>query len=253
MGKSDAMAIVEEQSIVSEIALAHPETLPVFEAHGIDYCCGGAQSIAAACARRPGLEPKAVIEDLERAIAAGRPADEGDPRQLSTLALVSRIVDRHHGYLRAALPELGRLAGKVSAVHGARDPRLFAIERRLGWLCDTILRHLAFEEERLFPALLDVAGGKAAEGAIARDLASMFAEHEEVGSALAEIRALSGDFSVPAEACPTYHAYFQKLRELESDVHRHVHLENNVLLPRFAPRPDRPALPREPPGDRVES
>jgi regulator of cell morphogenesis and NO signaling len=49
---------------------------------------------------------------------------------------------------------------------------------------------------------------------------------------MARIRALSGGFQPPGDACPTYRALYQGLAEFENDLHQHVHLENNILFPR---------------------
>jgi regulator of cell morphogenesis and NO signaling len=231
------MTALTESTTISEVAAAHPETLPVFESHEIDYCCGGAATIAAACAGRKDIDAPRLVAELERAIAGrsgpGAPAVE-DPRALSTPALVARIVDRHHSYVRRAAPELRFLMGKVAAAHGAHDPRLLAVARRLDALLPTLLAHLDFEETALFPALAAAAAGRRPDDVIERELATMFADHEEVGEALHAIRALSDGYAVPEWACPTYRRLLTKLRELEGDVHRHVHLENNVLMPRFA-------------------
>jgi regulator of cell morphogenesis and NO signaling len=60
----------------------------------------------------------------------------------------------------------------------------------------------------------------------------MMAEHDAAGETLARIRALSHDYTAPEGACPTYRGFYQGLAEFESDLHRHVHLENNILFPR---------------------
>ena len=36
----------------------------------------------------------------------------------------------------------------------------------------------------------------------------------------------------PLDACNTYRALFDSLRELEQDMHRHVHKENSILFPK---------------------
>jgi len=36
----------------------------------------------------------------------------------------------------------------------------------------------------------------------------------------------------PANACPSYKGLYHALDEFERDLHRHVHLENNILFPR---------------------
>jgi regulator of cell morphogenesis and NO signaling len=60
----------------------------------------------------------------------------------------------------------------------------------------------------------------------------MTAEHDAAGGLLAEIRQLSHNFTTPVGACPTYHAFYDGLREFEQDLHQHIHLENNILFPR---------------------
>jgi len=59
-------------------------------------------------------------------------------------------------------------------------------------------------------------------------------EHDSAGQALQRMRLLTNDYAPPADGCNTYHALFEGLRELEADLHRHIHLENNILFPRAA-------------------
>jgi regulator of cell morphogenesis and NO signaling len=46
------------------------------------------------------------------------------------------------------------------------------------------------------------------------------------------IRRLTDEFTPPADACPSYRALLEGLRELASDLHLHIHKENNLLFPR---------------------
>jgi regulator of cell morphogenesis and NO signaling len=66
------------------------------------------------------------------------------------------------------------------------------------------------------------------------ELQSMYDDHVEVGAALEKIHDLTDHFQAPGWACPTYRALLARLRSLQNDTHRHVHLENNVLLQRFS-------------------
>ena len=60
----------------------------------------------------------------------------------------------------------------------------------------------------------------------------MTQEHDAAGTLTYEIRRLSGNFTTPDDACPTFHAFYDGLREFEQDLHQHIHLENNILFPR---------------------
>ena len=67
---------------------------------------------------------------------------------------------------------------------------------------------------------------------IGKSLALLIQEHDNARVRLPEIRSLSRNFIAPEYACTTYHAFFDGLRDFERDLHRHVHLENNILFPR---------------------
>jgi regulator of cell morphogenesis and NO signaling len=62
----------------------------------------------------------------------------------------------------------------------------------------------------------------------------MEGEHQAAGRALQEIRRLAGDYRVPPDGCATFRALYDGLLRLELDLHRHIHLENNILFPRAA-------------------
>jgi regulator of cell morphogenesis and NO signaling len=60
----------------------------------------------------------------------------------------------------------------------------------------------------------------------------MTQEHSAAGILLAEIRLLRHNFATSADACLTYHAFNDGLKEFEQDIHQHIHMENNILFPR---------------------
>jgi regulator of cell morphogenesis and NO signaling len=57
-------------------------------------------------------------------------------------------------------------------------------------------------------------------------------EHESAGSALRQMSELTGGYTPPVDACNTYRATLDGLREMQADLHQHIHLENNILFPR---------------------
>lgn len=222
------MPSLDRTATVARIVADHAITARVFQRHQIDFCCHGNVSVPEACHGRD-LDPEALFTELEAALpAADAPADE--PAALSTPALVARIVDRHHGYLRQALPYLAPLVAKVARVHGDRNPALVPLAETFGALAGALEPHLDEEEQVLFPALV---ARKPDRAVIEAELARMYADHLAVGRLLGELRARSDGFSVPAWGCNTYRVVMAELEALEADVLRHVHLENHVLMPRF--------------------
>ena len=223
---------------VREIALEQPSSMRVFEHYGIDYCCGGRKPLAEACAASQ-VEVDAVISALEAAATAGAPVAEDWP-QRSMEELVGHIVATHHAYVKRELPRLAVLAQKVVNRHGARRAELPAIQTALTSLDEELTLHLAKEETILFPHIVKLERSRtsgaampsACFGTVAHPIQMMTQEHDAAGTLLAEMRRLSQNFTTPEDACPTYHAFYDGLKEFEQYLHQHIHLENNILFPR---------------------
>jgi len=223
---------------VREIALEQPTSIRVFEQFGIDYCCGGRRPLEEACAAGH-LKIDAVIAALEAAAQAPDVlAENWSGKTLEQLS--SHIVATHHAYVKRELPRLALLAQKVVNRHGSTKTELPVIAAKLAQLDEELTQHLAKEEAVLFPYVtnLEQALADGSEkphscfGAVANPIAMMTKEHDAAGTLLAEIRALSQDFTTPTDACPTFHAFYDALKEFEQDLHQHIHLENNILFPR---------------------
>lgn len=222
--------ILNRQQPVASVVLDHSECAQVFQRHRIDFCCQGDQSIEAA-ANAKKVDVDALLAELSHAIAERCGEPQADPRELTTPRLVAYIVSKHHEYLRKTLPFVRALATKVSRVHGDHNPKLRHLETAVAEVCAALLPHLDEEEQSLFPALMSK---EPDQTAIARQIESMQVEHLAVAKLLERIRAASDEFTLPEWACNSYNTLFSELKQLESDVFTHVHLENHVLRPRFA-------------------
>lgn len=223
---------------VREIALEAPAAIRVFEQFGIDYCCGGRMPLSEACANKS-IPVGDVLAAIERAVAGAEDhAIDFTAQPLSALA--QYIVETHHAYVKREIPRLAELAVRVVNRHGDTRPELPKIQSTLAILSEELTRHLAKEEVVLFPYIVSLeraiaAGGPQPQGCLGtveNPIAMMTSEHDAAGSLMAEIRALSGDYTPPAGACPTFLNYYLSLREFEQDLHHHIHLENNILFPR---------------------
>jgi regulator of cell morphogenesis and NO signaling len=232
------IAMTTTTQTVREIALEQPSSIRVFEKFGIDYCCGGRRPLSEACTAG-NLEIDAVIAALE--LAAESPAPIAtDWAQASLETLSGHIAATHHEYVKRELPRLAILAQKVVNRHGETTPELPVMQATLAKLDEELSQHLAKEEAILFPyvVLLERAsrsGGAKPHGcfdSVASPIEMMTQEHDAAGALLAEIRELSHSFTTPDGACPTYHAFYDGLKDFEQDLHQHIHLENNILFPR---------------------
>lgn len=207
---------------VAEIATSLPGATAVFRAHRIDYCCGGARPLAEAAA-----EHAVPLEQIEADLARLAPM-AADAVPEPTNALIEHILTRYHASHRAELPELLRLASRVEERHAGHAQRPAGLHEALQELAGALEEHMAKEEQILFPLMRH--GG---HPMITAPISVMRGEHDEHGERLARIEALTHGLQAPEDACPTWRALYAGLRKLIDDVHDHVHLENNVLFPRF--------------------
>ena len=217
---------------VGELVAEDYARAAVFTEFGIDFCCGGGRSTSRACASA-GVDPTRLVDALAAVDARGGDGPPADPRSWPLDRLVAHIEDRHHTYVRRTLPVLDAWTAKVARVHGARHPELAEIRGLFQELAEEMTRHLDDEEQVLFPRVAAM-GTSADDGEPVADavVTALEDDHEHAGSTMRRIRELTDGFTPPADACTTYRATFALLREFEQDLHRHVHLEHNVLFPR---------------------
>jgi regulator of cell morphogenesis and NO signaling len=226
------MSAIHPETHVATLVLEQPGRARVFEQFEIDYCCGGKVPLATACEDR-GLDLDVVVAALAETGTDG--AEDVDWRAVPVSELCAHIVDRHHAYLRAELPRLRELTGKVARAHEAAHPELTEVETTFAALANELDEHMAKEEQVLFPACIELEHGTAGAfpfGSVENPIRMMVDEHEEVAAGLTRLRALTHDYETPSDACNSYRALLDRLQTLETDTHRHVHEENNILFPR---------------------
>jgi regulator of cell morphogenesis and NO signaling len=215
---------IDPSRSLAELVLERPAHAPVLERLGLDFCCGGKQSLAEACAER-GLDPDTVVVFLESELEPTA-AESTDWMKAPLAELCAHIVEAHHGRLRWELPRLSELAERTLTVHGSERPELAEVREVFEELRAELEEHVADEEERLFPLL---ASGKIPGP---ETLAELEHEHDDAGAALRRLRELTGGYDRGRALCSTYRALLDGLHGLELDLHQHVHEENNILFPR---------------------
>ncbi|HLJ27141.1 MAG TPA: iron-sulfur cluster repair di-iron protein [Candidatus Angelobacter sp.] len=226
---------------VKEFAAEVPNATRTFEKLGIDYCCGGSKSLSDACSHAH-LSVDDVLRALEQDSGFRQAPEAGLPDfAVGSLGdLIVHILTTHHVYVKQELPRLHQLLHKVVAVHGKNHPELGQIQQTFQGMSAELISHMMKEEHILFPyiAALEKAAnaGKPAPnpmfGSVSNPVHMMELEHDSAGAALKAICSLSANYTAPDDACFSYRTLYTALKEFETDLHQHVHLENNILFPR---------------------
>ena len=229
---------ISSNSLVKEVVKLNFKTALLFQTNNIDYCCGGNKTISDAC-KETGINEEQLIRQLETLITQKDPDSEYiDNLTLGDLA--DYIVKRHHSYVRESIPVLKKNLEKICQVHGEHHPELFEIRELFTGSAGDLTMHMQKEEIMLFPFIKRLESVKMKNsplprtpfGSVSNPIGMMMAEHQNEGDRFGEISKLSNNYRLPEDACTTYGVTFRQLSDFEDDLHRHIHLENNILFPK---------------------
>lgn len=217
------------QKPVGEIVAEDYRTAQVLRSYGLDFCCGGGRTLEKACSSKK-IEMEQVITEIEALNLVENTEDNYNEWSLDFLT--DYIVNNHHSYVRKMLPEISFYAEKVARVHGERDTELYDILQNVNLLRSEMLGHLQKEEQELFPQIKDLATQKKTGSVKSAIVEALEEEHDKAGELMAKIEELTNGFNPPENACASYRVLFQNLEGFQQDLHKHVHLENNILFPK---------------------
>jgi len=229
---------VLEQPTIGEYVAKDFRTAAVFSKYGIDFCCKGNRTIEEACEKK-GMDftqiEKEVIQLLE-----SKSDGAIDFKSWPSDLLIDYIEKTHHRYVEEKSTVLVAFLDKLCKVHGHNHPELFAIKELFDGCAGELAQHMKKEELILFPFIKKLENairtGQAIEqphfGTVENPIAMMKHEHENEGDRFVKIAELTNNYTPPTDACNTYKVTFSMLQEFEQDLHKHIHLENNILFPK---------------------
>lgn len=222
---------------LAELVTDNIRSAIVFEEYGLDFCCKGNRSLIDAC-KEKNIEVGKVAAQLNE--LSEKPNQDLQANEWSLDFLVDYIINNHHQYVRKMIPIITLHADKVASVHGKNHPETVQIADLFFAVRDELEMHMMKEERILFPQIKQMVLTKndngqffpPAFGSIQNPITMMELEHTNAGDALYQIKELSNNYSYPEDACNTFKALYSELKEFEEDLHKHIHLENNILFPK---------------------
>jgi regulator of cell morphogenesis and NO signaling len=227
-----------DQGTVRDVVSKDFRTATIFEKHSIDFCCHGNVTLEDAC-KKSGISTEEIQQEL--ALLSSKKIDDGESFHTWELDyLADSIVRTHHKYVKEAIPVALAHLAKVVNKHGEHHPEVRSIQTRFQKVAEEMIRHMAKEEMVLFPYISSMvkhmqSGAKLERpqfGTIAHPIQMMETEHASAGDTMDSIRSESKGFTLPDDACATFRVTYEELKQFESDLHKHVHLENNILFPK---------------------
>jgi regulator of cell morphogenesis and NO signaling len=229
------MTNLAEQTLATIVTNNH-FSVPVLEKYDLDFCCKGKRTLTDACIEK-GLSIENVSSELENSLASLQ-TNKMPFTEMTAEQLISYILIHHHFYVKQTMPTINGHLEKVAAKHGGRFPNMVEVLCLFREINDEMTMHMHKEEVILFPRIKEVVALQEAHqhrnlvaGYISAPIQVMEHEHDHAGNILYKIRELTNNYTPPAEACTTFQVCLAELKEFEEDLHRHVHLENNILFP----------------------
>lgn len=229
---------VLEQLTIGDFVAKDFRTAAVFSKYGIDFCCKGNRTIEEACEKK-GMNFSQIEKEVNSVLAT---KSEGaiDFKSWPTDLLIDYIEKTHHRYVEEKSTVLVAFLDKLSKVHGHNHPELFEIKELFDGCAGELAQHMKKEELILFPFIKKMETAIRTNqlieqphfGTVENPITIMKHEHENEGDRFVKIAELTNNYTPPADACNTYKVTFAMLQEFEQDLHKHIHLENNILFPK---------------------
>jgi len=226
------------QKTLSDIVRDNFKSAAVFEKYELDYCCHGKRQFLEAVNEK-NISLTELISDLE-SLEPATDALDVDFTVVELDSLAEYIITTHHSFVREKLPFITELGRRVVQAHGAKHPEVFEITALFAQVHSELESHMMKEERILFPEIIKLARAERGElpytrppfNTIMNPIHVMEAEHISTGDAFEKIGQLSASFTPPSDACNTFKVFYAELDGFEKDLHRHIHLENNILFPK---------------------
>ncbi|MBA4406745.1 iron-sulfur cluster repair di-iron protein [bacterium] len=223
---------------VKDVVTENSHASELFEKYGIDFCCNGNRSLQDALAEKE-ISNSEFLEELNK-VNQSISSENQRYAEWDLNFLTQYIVNHHHAYVKSAIPEITAHLQKVYNAHVEKHPYIAEVQNTFSLVAEEMINHMMKEERILFPLIKYLTDTQKFNekpktggfGTIKNPIRQMEAEHVSAGGAMEKIRTLTNNYSLPEDACATFQVTYKELNEFEKDLHKHVHLENNILFPR---------------------
>lgn len=226
-----------EKITIGEYVAKDFRTAAIFSKYGIDFCCKGNRTIEEACDKKD-IDTNELMEQLNTVLTT-KNDNTIDFKSWPLDLLADYIEKTHHRYVEEKTQILLPFLDKLCKVHGANHPELFEINELFIGCAGELAQHMKKEELILFPFIKKMVKATLTDelivqpnfGTIKNPIAMMMEEHEAEGDRFVKIASLTNNYTPPEDACNTYRVTYAMLADFEQDLHKHIHLENNILFP----------------------
>ena len=220
---------------ISEIVSNDIRTIPIFSKHEIDFCCGANKTLDSVC-REKKIDYRLLIDEIKML--------ENLPKvpsynKMELDDLIDHIILEHHDYNREKSIIIKSLLKKVVRKYENIFPELRKTSTLFNQIHLELEQHLIKEENILFPRIIELLKIKKNQTmiteifySISNLISVMEKEHLVAGNIFEKINSSTNNYTCKKGACNSIKFLYYALKELENNLHIHIHLENNILFPK---------------------
>ena len=229
---------IQETTTIGDYVAHDFRTAAIFSKHGIDFCCRGQRTLEEVCSKK-NIDEADLLNELNAILITKN--DSGIDFNLWPLDLLVDYIEKtHHRYVEEKTPIILQFLDKLCSVHGSNHSELFKISELFKGCAGELAQHMKKEELILFPFIKKMMNATISHqtieqphfGTIKNPITAMMHEHDNEGERFRKIAALTNNYTPPKDACNTYRVTYAMLEEFEQDLHKHIHLESNILFPK---------------------
>ncbi|UMB60401.1 DUF542 domain-containing protein [Lutibacter sp. A80] len=228
---------ITKQHTVAEVVSKNLGSDHVFSKYKIDFCCGGGDTLEKAC-KESGVEFEVLKEEIEainNSITGGVNVEE-----LDIPTLINEVKGGYHTTISDAFYEITPYVEKVTNVHGESHKELFEIKelyKNVELVINETFRNSIMS---LYPIINEIVStsekGEEVSIEVLQDFQKAIERNEIaqklIGDSFKEIAHLSSNYQVPEGGCNSYAFLYKNLKQLAHEVHKYMHFEKNVLIPK---------------------
>ena len=228
---------INKENTVAEIVSKKLGSDHVFSKYKIDFCCGGGMTLEAAC-----KENKVEFETLKQEIEAinTKIGGEQNLNDLDISSLIEQAKEEYHNYFVKTLPQIMPFAAKVAEVHAGHNPEVVEINTLTKGIEIVVTEMIENSQFNLYPAIEEILNLNNISNEISTKqleiLKNAIRNNETakklIGDTLKEITTLSSHFLAPEDACNSFKFLYEKLHEFAHQLHKYMHFEKNVFIPK---------------------
>jgi len=230
---------IRKENTVRDIVLNDFRTADVFLKHGIKFCCGANIPLEQVCANMK-LDASGIVLELEKATATMQIGTDINFQDWEPSFLADFITHIHHQHSKNTFPIVRGFVDLFLEGHQSKYPELKELRELVAKLIMEATVAMQDEEEIYFPYIKRIAHaylrrepyGDLLMRTLRKPLKVVGTRNESIKHILNKIRLISSDYVAPENACVTHKVTFFKLKQLDADLRQHLHLENEVLIPK---------------------